>query len=71
MLEATFVSKKELEEPDLVVLDQLDLRRPKNRLRQYAQFRSYRPGLSSLCGTKHVEQIAAPVDQIEIGGFWP
>ena len=44
MLEATFVSKKELEQPDLVVLDQLDLGRPKKRLKGYAQFRSYRPG---------------------------
>lgn len=44
MLDATFVSKKELEQPDLVVLDQLDLGRPKKRPRGYAQFRSYRPG---------------------------
>ncbi|HZC59594.1 MAG TPA: hypothetical protein VE154_06335 [Chthoniobacterales bacterium] len=44
MLDATFVSKNELERPDLVVLEQLNLGRPKKRLKAYPQFRSYRPG---------------------------
>jgi hypothetical protein len=43
MIEATFVSKKQLEPPDLIVLEQLGLGRPKKRSNGYAQFRSYRP----------------------------
>lgn len=43
MIEATFVSKKQLEPPDLIVLEQLGLGRPKRRSNGYAQFRSYRP----------------------------
>jgi pRiA4b ORF-3-like protein/uncharacterized protein DUF6930 len=43
MLEATFVSKEKLGQPDLIVLERLDLGRPKKRVNGYAQFRSYRP----------------------------
>jgi Plasmid pRiA4b ORF-3-like protein len=43
-LDATFVSRDDLEREDLVVLEQLDLGRPKKRYHGYAQFRSYRPG---------------------------
>jgi hypothetical protein len=43
MLEAAFVTKKQLQQPDLIVLEELGLGRPKKRLNGYAQFRSYRP----------------------------